>query len=114
MSRCSSRASRARWSSGSMSIQAEGWAHAFATRTHNRSAEVTRILAPTPPGVLSLAGGFPNPATFPSAVVAEIVSGLLRDDPGAVLQYTPCQGIAGFRSYLVDRQERLQGRRPDI
>ena len=97
-----------------MSIQAEGWAHAFATRTHNRSAEVTRILAPTPPGVLSLAGGFPNPETFPSAVVAEIVAGLLRDDPGAVLQYTPCEGIAGFRSYLVDRQERLQGRRPDI
>jgi 2-aminoadipate transaminase len=97
-----------------MSTQAEGWAHAFASRTHNRSAEVTRILAPTPPGVLSLAGGFPNSATFPSAVIADIVAGLLRDDPGAVLQYTPCEGIVGFRSYLVDRQERVQGRRPEI
>ena len=97
-----------------MTTGADTWAHAFATRTHNRSAEVTRILAPTPPGVLSLAGGFPNPDTFPSAVVAEIVAGLLRDDPGAALQYTPCEGIAGFREFLVDRQERLQGRRPEI
>ncbi len=97
-----------------MPAKAEGWASSFATRTHNRSAEVTRILSPTPPGVLSLAGGFPNPETFPSAVVAEIVAALLRDDPGAALQYTPTEGIAGFRAYLVDRQERLQGRRPEI
>ncbi len=97
-----------------MPSAASSWAHAFAGRTQNRSAEVTKILAATPPGVLSLAGGFPNPATFPTDILTDIVAQLVRDDPGAVLQYTPCEGIAGFREHLVDRQERLQGRRPAL
>ena len=29
------------------------------------------------------------------------------------LQYTPCEGIASVREYLVERQEQLQGRRPE-
>jgi 2-aminoadipate transaminase len=97
-----------------MSTAAEGWAHAFAGRTHNRSGEVTKILAATPPGVLSLAGGFPNPDTFPTEILTDIVTRLVHDDPGAVLQYTPCEGISSFREYLVGRQEQLQGRRPQV
>jgi DNA-binding transcriptional MocR family regulator len=55
------------------------------------------ILAATPPGVLSLAGGFPHPATFPADVVDELVARILRDDASA-LQYTPSEGIPGLRS----------------
>ena len=29
------------------------------------------------------------------------------------MQYTPCEGIPSVREYLVERQEQLQGRRPD-
>jgi 2-aminoadipate transaminase len=29
------------------------------------------------------------------------------------LQYTPCEGIPSVREYLIDRQEQLQGRRPE-
>ena len=97
-----------------MPTAAEGWAHAFAARTQHRSGEVTKILAATPPGVLSLAGGFPNPETFPTAVLTDIVERLVHDDPGAVLQYTPCEGIGSFREHLRDRQERLQGPRPAL
>src|SRR5215218_7379898 len=89
--------------------------HAFARRTRLRGGdELTAILAGSPPGVLSMTGGFPNPATFPTDEVDEIAARLLRDDAAVALQYTPAAGIASVREYLVDRQEQLQGRRPAL
>jgi 2-aminoadipate transaminase len=91
------------------------WSHLFARRTHERGgAELTAILAGTPPGVLSMTGGFPNPETFPTDVLDEIAARLLRDDAQVALQYTPCEGIPSVREYLIDRQEQLQGRRPAL
>jgi 2-aminoadipate transaminase len=85
----------------------------FAQRAQNRgSAELATILAGPPPGALSMSGGFPNPATFPTADLDEIVARLLRDEPGVALQYAPSEGIPSVREYLSDRQEALQGRRP--
>src|SRR5687767_9288500 len=85
----------------------------FARRAQRRGgAELTAILAGSPPGVLSMTGGFPNPRTFPTGVLDEIVARLLRDDPAVALQYTPCEGIPSVREYLRERQEQLQGRRP--
>jgi 2-aminoadipate transaminase len=75
--------------------------------------ELATILAGPPPGVLSLAGGFPNPSTFPTDAIAEIVARILRDDPGVALQYTAPEGIPSVREYLLDRQEQHQGRRPE-
>jgi 2-aminoadipate transaminase len=75
--------------------------------------ELATILAGAPPGVLSLAGGFPNPDTFPTAEIAEIVARLMRDDPGVALQYTAPEGIPSVREYMVERQEQQQGVRPD-
>ena len=90
------------------------FAHAFARRTRLRGgAEISAILAGSPPGVLSMTGGFPNAATFPTDEVDAIAARLLRDDAAVALQYTPSPGIASVREYLLDRQERLQGRRPD-
>jgi 2-aminoadipate transaminase len=87
---------------------------AFARRTRMRGGDgLTSILAGSPPGVLSMTGGFPNPATFPTDELDEIAARLLRDDAAVALQYTPCEGIASVREYLVDRQEHLQGRRPE-
>src|SRR5919106_5005608 len=91
------------------------FARAFARRTSLRGGdELTTILAGSPPGVLSMAGGFPNPATFPTDVLDELVAQLLRDDPGVALQYAPCEGIPSVREYLIDRQEQTQGRRPEL
>ena len=87
----------------------------FARRALGRGeAELTAILAGAPPGVLSMTGGFPNPDTFPTGVLDEIAMRLLRDDPDVTLQYTPCEGLLSVREYLLDRQEQLQGRRPEL
>ena len=85
----------------------------FARRTRLRGGdELTTILAGSPPGVLSMTGGFPNAATFPSDEVDELAARLVRDDAAVALQYTPVAGIASVREYLADRQEQTQGRRP--
>jgi len=89
------------------------FSHLFAARARARGgAELSAILAGSPPGVLSMTGGFPNPATFPAGVLEEIVGRLLRDDAAVALQYTPVEGIASVREYLADRQEQLHARRP--
>src|SRR5215207_3868894 len=109
-SRRSTAARPARWRFGSMA----DFAHAFARRTRLRGGdELTAILAGSPPGVLSMTGGFPNPATFPTDELDAIAARLVRDDAAVALQYTPCAGIPSVRDYLIDRQEQLHGRRPE-
>ena len=79
------------------------FAHAFARRTRLRGGdELTAILAGSPPGVLAMTGGFPNPATFPTDEVDEIAARLVREDAAVALQYTPCEGIAE-RARVPDR-----------
>jgi 2-aminoadipate transaminase len=96
-------------------IEAGAWTQAFSQRALNQgAAELATILAGSPPGVLSVSGGFPSPATFPTEVLDEIVARLLRDDPGVALQYAPSEGLASVRDYLLERQEQLQGRRPEL
>jgi 2-aminoadipate transaminase len=86
----------------------------FARRTRLRGGdELTAILAGSPPGVLSMTGGFPNPATFPTDELDEIAARLVREDGAVALQYTPCAGIPSVRDYLAERQEQLHGRRPE-
>jgi 2-aminoadipate transaminase len=88
--------------------------HAFARRTQLAGgSELATILAGSPPGVLSMTGGFPNSKTFPTAELDEIARRLLREDSAVAMQYTPCEGLPSVRDYLVERQEQLQGRRPE-
>jgi 2-aminoadipate transaminase len=88
--------------------------HAFARRTQLAGGSVlATILAGSPPGVLSMTGGFPNSKTFPTAELDEIARRLLREDSAVAMQYTPCEGLPSVRDYLVERQEQLQGRRPE-
>ena len=91
------------------------WSHALARGGDDGgSSELTAILAGSPPGVLSLAGGFPNARTFATGVIDEIAARVVREDAAVALQYTPCEGIPSVREYLLDRQEQLQGRRPPL
>ncbi len=86
----------------------------FARRTRLRGGdELTAILAGSPPGVLSMTGGFPNPRTFPTDELDEIAARLVREDAAVALQYTPCEGLPSVREYLLDRVEETQGRRPE-
>src|SRR5688500_132954 len=96
-----------------MSTRAD-WSHLFSHRAGKRGGEeLAAILAGVPDGVLALTGGFPNPATFATDVLGDIAARVLRDEPGLALQYTPVEGIASVRAYLADRQEELQGVRPE-
>src|SRR5687767_5429531 len=96
-----------------MSTRAD-WSHLFSHRAGARGGEeLAAILAGVPDGVLALTGGFPNPATFATDVLGDIAARVLRDEPGLALQYTPVGGLPGVREYLAERQEALQGRRPD-
>jgi 2-aminoadipate transaminase len=54
------------------------------------------------PDLISFAGGFPDPRTFPAARVAELVGSL---DPGA-FQYAPTQGLEGTRDAIAGRLDR--------
>lgn len=53
------------------------------------------------PDVISLAGGLPDPASFPVAEVADAAARVLADDP-AVLQYAPTEGDPGLRRWILD------------
>src|SRR3954470_9327739 len=54
------------------------------------------------PDLISFAGGFPDPRTFPADRVAELVGEL---DAGA-FQYAPTQGLEGTRDAIAGRLER--------
>ena len=62
--------------------------------------------------VISFAGGFPDPATFPTAVLPDLVESVIAGGAADALQYAPTQGLASVRAFLTDRVHRLEGVRP--
>ena len=91
------------------------WGNLFAARAAGESDDgLASILALSPAtNLISFAGGFPDPATFPGPVLAEILGELLRSGDASALQYAPTPGLPGFREFLATRLERLEGRRPE-
>jgi 2-aminoadipate transaminase len=65
------------------------------------------------PDVISFAGGFPDPATFPRERVSTLVQELAASGEAIAFQYAPTRGLAGLRDALAGRLETLQGRRPE-
>jgi 2-aminoadipate transaminase len=61
------------------------------------------------PDLISFAGGFPDPRTFPAERVASLVGEL----DSSAFQYAPTQGLPGTRDVLSLRIESLQGRKPE-
>ena len=62
--------------------------------------------------VISFAGGFPDPETFPRRQIAALLQEFAAGDELSAFQYAPTRGLAGPRAAFADRLERLQGRRP--
>src|SRR3954453_13974730 len=54
------------------------------------------------PDLISFAGGFPDPRTFPAERVAELV----RELDASAFQYAPTQGLEGTRDAIAGRLER--------
>jgi 2-aminoadipate transaminase len=63
------------------------------------------------PDVISFAGGFPDPETFPRERVAALLQEFAAGESTA-FQYAPTRGLAGALDVLADRLERQQGSRP--
>jgi 2-aminoadipate transaminase len=91
------------------------WDRLFAARTRGEVGEgIAEILAFLgAPDVISFAGGFPDPATFPRERAAALLGEFARSGESSAFQYTPTHGLAGPRDALAGRLEAVQGRRPD-
>src|SRR3954453_14145294 len=74
----------------------ERYAGLFASRTSvMKSSAMRDLMAITErPEVISLAGGLPDPSTFPAASLAAILSKLAATDSARALQYAPTEGMA--------------------
>jgi 2-aminoadipate transaminase len=90
------------------------WEALFAARTRAGAGEgLIAILAlADADDVISLAGGLPDPVTFPGRIVADILRELVEEGDASAFQYSPTPGLAGPRDFVAGRLERLEGRRP--
>jgi len=86
-------------------------AHLYARRAREVKAsairEICKLIAR--PEIRSLAGGWPDPATFPVDAIREICTELLDERPDLVLQYGTSEGLPELRSALVDWLGRRDG-----
>ena len=70
-------------------------------------SEIRRLFATSMrPNVISFAGGMPDPGSFPSKKVAQLVEKLLLDRGEAYLQYGPSRGTTKGISAAIDRMKR--------
>ncbi len=64
------------------------------------------------PGLISFAGGFPDPSTFPRERAAELLAEFASSGETSAFQYAPTRGLPGSLDALATRLEATQGRRP--
>jgi len=90
------------------------WDALFATRTRGDVGDgIASVLALLGvPDVISFAGGFPDPDTFPRQRVSTLLEEFAATDEWSAFQYAPTRGLAGPLDALAERLEALQGRRP--
>ncbi len=62
--------------------------------------------------LISFAGGFPDPLTFPREQAAALLEEFAAAGESAAFQYTPTRGLAGTLDAIAGRLEAVQGRRP--
>ena len=95
-------------------LEQHDWSAGLAQRTRTLGGgEITAILALAgATDVITFSGGFPDPATFPAEILAEIAGRLIAGDAAVALQYTATEGLAGVRDYVAGRLESLEGARP--
>jgi 2-aminoadipate transaminase len=64
------------------------------------------------PDVISFAGGFPDPRTFPRERASELLAEFAAAGETNAFQYAPTRGLAGAIDAFGSRIEATQGRRP--
>jgi 2-aminoadipate transaminase len=94
--------------------EARSWERLFAERTRGDVGDgVAAVLAfLSVPDIISFAGGFPDPLTFPRERAATLLAEFGAEGEADAFQYAPTRGLAGTLDALAGRIETLQGRRP--
>ena len=90
------------------------WEALFAARTRGDVGEgIASVLAMLGmPDLISFAGGFPDPETFPRERAAALLQEFAEAGESAPSSTRRREGLAGHADALAGRLERLQGRRP--
>lgn len=88
-----------------------GISHLYARRAREVQAsairEICKLIAK--PEVRSLAGGWPDPATFPVEEIKKISRQVLEEKPDLALQYTTSEGLPELRSFLAGWVKKTDG-----
>jgi 2-aminoadipate transaminase len=94
--------------------ETDRWAALYAARTRGEVGEgIAAVLGLLGvPDVISFAGGFPDPETFPRKRVSALLTEFAEAGEASAFQYAPTRGLPGALDAFADRIELLQGRRP--
>jgi 2-aminoadipate transaminase len=95
--------------------EVRNWDELFAERTRADVGEaIAAILSLLGlPDLISFAGGFPDPATFPRERASALLGEFAESGEANAFQYAPTRGLAGPLDALAGRLEATQGRRPE-
>src|SRR6266566_3744851 len=92
------------------------WEALFAARTRGDVGEgIAAVLSFLGlPGVISFAGGFPDPLTFPRGRASALLEEFAATGEATAFQYAPTRGLDGPLEAIAGRLDSLQSRRPAI
>ena len=95
-------------------LEQHDWSARLARRAHVLGGgEITAILALAgATDVITFSGGFPDPETFPTEILADIATRLIAEDAAVALQYSATEGLAGVPDYVTGRLESREGAAP--
>ena len=82
------------------------------TRVGHGDALAVALGFANPTDIVSFAGGFPDPLTFPRGRAAALLAEFAESGEATAFQYTPTQGLAGARDAVAGRLDAVQDRRP--
>src|SRR4029450_10350306 len=87
------------------------WDALFAARTRGDVGEgIAFVLGfPGRPDLISFAGGFPDPLTFPREQAAALLAEFAASGESTAFQYAPTRGLAGTLDAVASRLEAQQG-----
>jgi 2-aminoadipate transaminase len=90
------------------------WEELFAARTRGDVGEGIAVILGFlgRPDLISFAGGFPDPLTFPRERASALLAEFAAAGEASAFQYSPTRGLAGPLDALASRLKTVQGRRP--
>jgi 2-aminoadipate transaminase len=91
----------------------QAWTFARRTSGQGRDGLAAILALLDADDVISFAGGFPDPVTFPGEVLADLMRHLVVLGDSSAFQYGPVAGLPGPRAFIRDRLAGSEGRWAD-